>query len=149
MMEWLRPAGIGLAIFFAYYFGNNAISQFHIMGPFIVMVMSGTVAFESLILGEAASEKIGYAPNRAYQIQSGLANVATAVTALLVYVLDWGRYADATVVTVMLMFFTFSAANHLASAIRGRNMKPVNLLRPAVTLLLIGFLLPLMIKSLS
>ena len=149
MMEWLRPAGIGLAIFFAYYFGNNAISQFHIMGPFIVMVMSGTVAFESLILGEAASEKIGYAPNRAYQIQSGLANAATAVTALLVYVLDWGRYADATVVTVMLMFFTFSAANHLASAIRGRNMKPVNLLRPAVTLLLIGFLLPLMINSLS
>ena len=56
MMEWLRPAGIGLAIFFAYYLGNDAISLFHIMGPFIVMLMSGTVAFESLILGEAASE---------------------------------------------------------------------------------------------
>lgn len=53
-----------------------------------------TVAFEALILGEAASEKIGYKPHRAYQIQSGLANAATAVTALLVYVLDWGRYAD-------------------------------------------------------
>lgn len=149
MMEWFRPVGIGLAIFFAYYFGKDAISQFHIMGPFIVMIMSGTVAFESLILGEAASEKIGYAPNRAYQIQSGLANAATAITALLVYVLDWGRYADATIVTVMLMFFTFSAANHLASAIRGRNMKLFNLLRPAVTLLLIVFLLPLMIKALS
>ena len=149
MMEWLRPAGIGLAIFFAYYFGKDAILQFHIMGPFIVMLMSGTVAFESLILGEAASEKIGYAPNRAYQIQSGLANAATAVTALLVYVLDWGKYADATIVIVMLMFFTFSAANHLATAIRHGNMKPLNLLRPAVTLLLIGFLLPLMIKALS
>ena len=149
MMEWLRPAGIGLAIFFAYYFGHDAISQFHIMGPFIVMIMSGTVAFESLILGEAASEKIGYAPNRTYQIQSGLANAATAVTALIVYLLDWGRYADATIVTVMLMFFTFSAANHLASAIMAGNMKPVNLLRPAVTLLLISFLLPLMIKALS
>jgi len=32
-------------------------------------------------------------------------------------VLDWGRYADATVVTAMLCFFTFSAANHLATAI--------------------------------
>jgi hypothetical protein len=149
MMEWLRPAGIGLAIFFAYYAGKDAISQFHIMGPFIVMIMSGTVAFESLILGEAASEKIGYTPNRAYQIQSGLANAATAVTALLVYVLDWGKYADATIVIVMLMFFTFSAANHLATAIRHGNMKPLNLLRPAVTLLLIGFLLPLMIKALS
>ena len=149
LMEWLRPAGIGLAIFFAYYAGHDAVSQFHIMGLFIVMIMSGTIAFESLILGEAASEKIGYAPNRAYQIQSGLANAATAVTAVLVYVLDWGRYADATIVTAMLIFFTFSAANHLATAIRDGNMKPVNLLRPAMTLLLLGLLLPLMIKALS
>jgi hypothetical protein len=149
MMEWLRPAGIGLAIFFAYYLGKDAISRFHIMGPFVAMLMSGTVAFESLILGEAASEKIGYKPHRAYQIQSGLANAATAVTALLVYVLDWGRYADATIVTVMLMFFTLSAANHVATAIMERNMRPVNLLRPAMALLLIGFLLPPMIKALT
>lgn len=149
IMEWLRPAGIGLAYFIAYYFGNDAISRFHILGPFVVMLMSGTVAFESLILGEVASEKIGYEPNRAYQIQSGLANAATAITALLVYVLDWGRYADATIVTVMLMFFTFSAANHVATAIMERNMKPVNLLRPAMALLLIGFLFPPMIKALT
>ena len=149
MMEWLRPAGIGLVIFFAYYIGDDEMSQFHIMGPCIVMLMSGTVAFEALILGEAASEKIGYAPNRAYQIQSGLANAAIAITALLVYILDWGRYADATIVTVMLMFFTFSAANHVATAITDGNMKPVNLLRPVVTLLLIGFLLPVMMKALS
>jgi hypothetical protein len=93
-------------------------------------------------LGEVASKKIGYIPNRAYQIQSGLANAAIAMTALIAYVLDWGRYADATIVTTMLLFFTFSAANHAATAIMGRNMKPVNLLRPAMTLLLIGFLLP-------
>ena len=149
MMEWLRPVGIGLAIFFAYYLGKDAISRFHIMGPFVVMLMSGTVAFESLMLGEAASEKIGYEPHRAYQIQSGLANAATAITAFLVYVLDWGRYADATIVTAMLMFFAFSAANHVATAIMERNMKPVNLLRPAMALLLIGFLLPPMIKALT
>jgi hypothetical protein len=149
MMEWLRPAGIGFAIFFAYYFGKDAISRFHIMGPFVVMLMSGTVAFESLVLGEAASEKIGYEPHSAYQIQSGLANAATAVTALLVYVLDWGRYADATIVSAMLMFFTFSSVNHAATAIMERNMKPVNLLRPVLALLLIGFLLPPMIKALA
>ena len=149
MIEWLRPCGIGLAIFFAYYLGRDTISQFHIMGPFVVMIMSGTVAFESLMLGEAASEKIGYAPNRAYQIQSGLANAATAITALLVYVLDWGRFADATIVTGMLMFFTFSAVNHVATAIMGRNMKTVNLLRPAMVLLLIGLLLPPMLKVLN
>ena len=149
MMEWLRPGGIGLIIFFAYYLGHDAISQFHRMGPFVVMLMSGTVAFESLVLGEAASDKIGYAPNRSYQIQSGLANASTAVTALLVYLLDWGRYADATIVSVMLVFFSLSAANHVASAIMDRNMKTVNLLRPALALLLIGFLLPPMIKALN
>lgn len=149
MMEWVRPLGIGLVFFFAYYYGQDAVSQFHILGPFVAMLMSGTVAFESLVLGEAASEKIGYAANRAYQIQSGLANAATAITALLVYVLDWGRFADATIVTVMLMFFIFSAANHVASAIMERNMKPVNLMRPVMALLLTGFLLPPMIKALT
>jgi hypothetical protein len=149
MMEWLRPAGIGIAIFMAYYSGHDAIARFHIMGPFIVMLMSGTVAFESLLLGEVAAEKIGYVPHRAYQIQSGLANAATAITAMLVYILDWGRSADATIVTVMLMFFTFSAANHLFTAIMERNMKPVNLMRPAMALLLNGFLLPPMIKALT
>ena len=149
MMEWLRPAGIGLAIFFAYYLGKDAVSQFHIMGPWVVLLMSGTVAFESLILGDAASEKIGYAPNRAYQIQSGLANAATAITALLVYLLNWGRYAEATIVTAMLLFFSFSAANHAATAIRERNLKPVNLMRPVMALLLIAFLLPHLIKALN
>jgi len=149
MMEWVRPMGIGLVVFCAYYFGRDAISRFHIMGPFVVMLMSGTVAVESLCWGAAAAEKIGYAAQRAYQIQSGLANAATALSALLVYVLGWGRYADATIVTAMLLFFTLSAANHLATALFERNLKPVNLLRPAMALLLLGFLVPPMLKALT
>ncbi|MCG2721532.1 MAG: hypothetical protein L6290_05900 [Thermodesulfovibrionales bacterium] len=149
MMEWVRPAGIVLAYFFSEYLGTDAISKFHILGPGIVILMSGTVAFESLFLGEVASEKIGYAPSRAYQIQSGLSNLATAMTALLVLILDWGRYADATVVTVMLLFFILSAANHTATAIREHNMKPVNLMRPVMTVLLLALLLPPMINALT
>ena len=149
MMEWLRPAGIGIAIFFGYLFGNDAIGRFHLMGPSVVMLMSGTVAFESLVLGESASGKIGYSPNRAYQIQSGLANAATALTAMLVYALDWGRYADATIVLSMLLFFTFSAANHTATALMEGNRRPINALRPVMAVLLICFLLPPMIKALS
>lgn len=149
MMEWIRPAGIGFAYFLAEYLGTDSISKFHILGPIVVMLMSGTVAFESLILGEAASEKIGYKPNRAYQIQSGLNNLATALTALLVFVLDWGRYADVTVVSVMLIFFALSAINHTATAIREQNFKPVNLMRPVMVLLLMGVLLPPMVKALA
>lgn len=149
MMEWIRPIGIGLAVFFAYYLGKDDVSRFHIMGPYVVMIMSGTVAFESLLLGEAASEKIGYSVDRGYQIQSGLANASTAITALLVYVLDWGRYAEAAVVTTMLLFFALSAVNHAATAIREGNMKRVNVLRPVLALLLILVLLPPMIKALK
>jgi hypothetical protein len=148
MMEWIRPLGISLIIFFAYFFGNDPISRFHIMGPFIVLLMSGTVALEGLLFGDAAAEKIGYIPNKAYQIQSRLNNAATALTAVLVYVLDWGRYAESTIVTVMLMFFTFSAANHAVSAIKDHNMKIVNLLRPVMSLLLITILVPHMIQAL-
>ena len=84
------------------------IAQFHIFGPLIVVVMSGSVAFESLVLGEVSSAKLGYMPQRAYQIQSGLANVAVAISALLVSVLGWGRYAQAAIVLVMLIFFRCS-----------------------------------------
>ena len=149
MMEWIRPAGIVLAYFCADYFGDDAISQFHILGPFVVMLMCGTVAFEALALGEVAAAKIGYEPNRTYQVQSGLANAAMAATALLVYVLGWGRYADATIVTAMLMFFAFSAANHVATAILLGNFKPVNLMRPVLALALIGLLVPAMLKALA
>ncbi|MDP8235301.1 MAG: hypothetical protein P9M08_02855 [Candidatus Erginobacter occultus] len=149
LLEWIRPAGIVLVYFLSQSLGTDAVSTFHILGPFIVMIMSGTVAFESLFLGSAASAKIGYKPDRAYQVQSGLNHLATAVTALLVYLLAWGPYADAAVAIVMLAAFTFSAANHLATAIREHNMKPVNLMRPLMTLLLLGVLLPPMIKALQ
>jgi hypothetical protein len=49
----------------------------------------------------------------------------------------------------MLLFFSFSAANHAVTAIREHNMKPVNLMRPVMALLLLGVLLPPMISALS
>jgi hypothetical protein len=149
IMEWLRPAGIVLVYFLADTLGTDAITKFHILGPLMVIIMSGTVAFESLILGDVASEKIGYKANRAYQIQSGLNNLATAITALLIFTLDWGRYADATIVIAMLLFFTLSATNHTATAIKEHNMKPVNLMRPIMTLVLLALLLPPMFKAIN
>lgn len=148
LIEWFRPISIIFVYFYAQSSSNNAVSKFHILGPILVIIMSGTVAFESLFIGEAAAGKIGYKPNRAYQIQSGLANLATALTALLVFIVNWGRYADATVVISMLMFFTFSAANHATTAIKEHNMKPVNLMRPVMTLFLLGALLPSMLNAL-
>ncbi len=147
-LEWVRPAGVFVIIFLANYFGTTPVSRFHILGPFMAIFMCGSVAFESLALGEAASRKIGYPHNRAYQIQSGLANAAIAFTALVVYLLKWGIYADSTIVLAMLSFFCFSAINHLATAFLLGNLRPVNLLRPALSLLLVIVLLPYMVQAL-
>lgn len=147
-MEWIRPLLISICFFLAYYFGRDAISIFHILGPSIVIVMNGTIAFESLVLGEVGSEKIGYVPNRAYQIQSGLANLAFAIIALVVLVFQWGREADATIVIAMLLFILLSGFNHLRTAIQDKNLKLVNLLRPVISLVLTALLLPYLINSL-
>lgn len=149
LMEWIRPVGIGTILFCSYAFDSNPAERFHLLGPLVALIMSGTVAFEALFLGEAGSEKIGYTPNRAYQIQSGLANAAIALTALLVFLLKWGSFADATVTVTMLLFFALSGANHLATALLLKNFKPVNLLRPALALFLIAFLLPPLIQALK
>ena len=69
IIEFLRPSGIIAIYIIAEIFGKDPVLKFHILGPAIVIIMSGSVAIESLFLGEAASEKIGYKPDRKYQIQ--------------------------------------------------------------------------------
>lgn len=149
LMEWLRPAGIVFAFFLSESIGTDAASKLHILGPLITIIMCGTVGLEALFLGKEAAEKIGYAPNRAYQVQSGLANLAIAVTAIFVYFFSWGVFADATITTVMLTFFTFSAANHTATIIRDKNTKTTNLMRPIMTIILLIFILPHLIRAVA
>jgi len=144
LVEWIRPIGLIALYFFAYKFGSDPEMKFHILGPITVIIMSGTVSFESIFLGEAASDKIGYKPNRAYQIQSGLANLAMALTGLIVFAMNWGRFADVTIVIVMLLFFIFSSINHVIIAVKEKDFKPVNLMRPVMALVLAGMLLPSM-----
>lgn len=157
IFEWVRPLGVGFLLSTAYssptVFGTDAVAQFHIVAPLMVMLMSGTVAFEllvmSFVLGEAGALKLGYQPDRAFQIQSGLGLASTAVTALLVFIFNWGLYADLTITTAMLLFFVFSAVNHTVSAIVGRNRSVVNLMRPMLTFALVGGIVPLMANALN
>ena len=149
MMEWIRPAGIVLVFFFAYYFGSNPVEVLHILGPFIVILMAGTISFESLFLGEIASAKIGYKPDRGYQIQSGLNNLATALTAVMVFVLNWGKYADATILSVYLFFQLLSGINHGRTIITEKNYSRTNLMRPIMTVILLAALIPHIVSALK
>lgn len=148
-MEWGRPIGICLVFYFAYYFGKNPVEVLHILGPFIVIVMAGTISFESLVLGEIASAKIGYKPNRAYQIQSGLNNMATTLAAIMVYALNWGKYADATVLSVYLFFQLLSGCNHARTIFTEKNYTKVNIMRPILTVVLLAALVPHIVMAMK
>ena len=56
--------------------------------------------------------------------------------------MPWSRFT-------MLLFFALSGASHLATALLLKNFKPVNLLRPALTLSLLAVLLPPLIQVLQ
>jgi len=149
LIEWIRPAGLCFGFFAAYYWGSTAVERLHILTPFMIIALSGVTGLESLFLGKTASAKIGYTPSRPYQIQSGLNHLTVAIVVLISWGLHWGLYADAALLSVCLLSFSMSAANHAWQAIVAGNRKPVNFMRPILmTVLLIGAL-PILIRALQ
>jgi hypothetical protein len=148
LMEYVRPVGIGLIIYCAYRYGETPAQRFAILGPFIVMLMAGTIAFEGLVLGKDAAEKIGYSGGRQYQRQSAFYSLAIALGALLAYSLQWGTQAYAAVTAIELVFLAFSAANHAYTAMCEKNFSRTNMMRPLLAVILIGYLVPVMLQAL-
>lgn len=148
-MEWIQPAGIRVPIFAAFPPVQSPAARFHVLGTWVTMLVCGTVASELLALGSVAPEKVGDAPNRAYQVQSGPADATTAGAALLVYLSNWRRFADAAIPAAMLLCFGLSGADHPATAATAHSMQPANLLRPEMALLLAGLLVHPMIQAVA
>lgn len=145
--EILRWVLVVLGFQLAFLFGGSPTEQFSTLTVWVVGSLAGLTGLESLFLGRVAAEVTGYAPS-AYQRQSGMNNVALGVTALVVYFLRWGTHAEAAVMAVLLIFLLLSAGNHAYSALREGNRGLKNLLRPAMTLLLVVFVLPMMTAAL-
>lgn len=80
--------------------------------------------------------------NGCREVQPGLNNLATALTAALVFSLNWGKYADATVLTVYLCFQTVSGINHGITAVTEKKYSRTNLMRPLLSLVLPAALVP-------
>jgi len=147
ILEWLRIFAVIAGINLAYFSGGNPQHQIHILMPFIVIGLSGLTGIESLFFGKAAVGITGYKPS-AYQRQSGLNNIAVAITAILVLFLKWGVHAEITILSASLIFFFLSAINHAWSAIKEGNRGLRNLLRPIITSLLLIFTVPFIIRAL-
>ncbi|MBU2548511.1 MAG: hypothetical protein KKB20_08895 [Proteobacteria bacterium] len=149
IIEVVRWACVSVGFFFAFSHQGNPVAQFGILCPFLVIPLAGLTGIESVFFARTAGIQSGYGQGGAYQRQSGLNNIATALTVVLVYWLGWGLYAQAAVMTTMLTFMTLSAANHAWSAIREGNRSIKNLMRPLMTAVLLIFALPFMVRALA
>lgn len=149
IFEIARWGGVAMGFFFAFYWGNNPAEQFTILTVFVVSFVAGLTAIESLLFSKEASESTGYEGGRAYQRQSAVNNLALAIVALLSFYLSWGVFASAAVMSVLLVFLSLSAVNHLYSAVKENNKVAKSYLRPILTVLLILVVLPVMIPALS
>jgi len=147
ILEIIRFASVAIGIFLAILWGNNPVQQFSIVTAFAVIFIAGLTGIESIFFGESASEQSGYTGGRAYQRQSGANNLALAITALLVYILGWGYYAQLTIMSVLIIFLALSGTNHAYSAIKESNHSIKNMSRPIMTIVFLVTLLFFMLNS--
>lgn len=147
--EIFRWTGVVLGFFLCFLLGANPAEQFNILTLFIVVFVAGLTALESLLIGKEASESTGYSGGRGYQRQSALNNLALALVAIAAFYLNWGVFASAALMSVLLVFLALSSVNHLYSAIKEDNKNMKSYLRPILTILLIIVVLPVMIPALT
>ncbi len=139
LFEWSRIVGISAGIFFAYQLGNGDPKiTLHYLSLFLIVVMAGLTGIEGLFFGKASAESMGRKSDPQYQKQSGGANLAFALTALLVFIFNWGLYADATILIATLIFFVISAVVHTWDIFATKNHNLKNALRPLLTLALLA-----------
>lgn len=148
--EISRIIGLSAGIFFAYLIGNgDPVTTLHYLSFLVITVLSGLTGTEGIFFGKASAVSMGREADTRYQKQSGGANLAFAITAILVFIVDWGKIADATILITMLLFYIFSATFHTWEifAMQNRNVK--NLLRPLMTLALLAACAWPLMKSLD
>lgn len=147
-LEMARLASVPVGIFFAFYWGSNPVQQFSILTAFAVIFIAGLTGIESIFFGKTASEQSGYVGGRGYQRQSGANNLALAITAILVYILGWGFYAQLTLMSVLIIFLALSGTNHAYSAFKEGNRSAKNMSRPLMTFVLLIIFLIFLIRAL-
>ncbi|WP_051305791.1 DUF6790 family protein [Desulfogranum mediterraneum] len=145
MLEGARWLSAVIGIQLSYYFGNSAAEQLHLLSGWLVIPIAGLSGIESLLLAETAGRLSGYGTSP-YQRQSGLNNLALALTGIAVYLFNWGSTAELTILTTLLLFLFLSGCNHAWSFLREGNLAGKNMARPLLTLVLIASCLPILIK---
>jgi hypothetical protein len=150
LLEIMRNsfAIFGFYLAYVYYAEAQYNSALLMLIVFVVIPLTGLTAIESIFFSNMAAKAKGREIGSPYQIQSGLNNLAVAITALIVWLFNWGVYANLTVLFVALIFFALSSINHAVEFFRQGNKKIVHLMRPILSLLLVLAALPIISKTL-
>ena len=148
-LDILRISLVCIAFYFGYSIGYetdiyNPTAQLHFMIPIVITAIAGISGLEGLLFGNASAKLKGFETGSNYQRQSAIALLSYAVTAILVYFLNWGVKAELTIFFSFIFFLFFSGFNHLIDAVKNKNYKWQNINRPFITLLLIaGMIYPI------
>ena len=146
-IEIARWVCVAIGVQLAYGISGSPVDKFSILCIWVVVPLTGLTGIESVFFGKIASTQTGYGEGGAYQRQSGLNNLATAIATLIVYALNLGVYAKVAVMIVALTFFVLSALNHIYSGIYEANLKIKNIVvRPLGIALLLVVILPFLIN---
>lgn len=135
-LEIIRWAGVALGIFFAFYWDTNPQSQFAIFAIFTVIFLAGVTAIEGIFFSEGATLVSGFGDSGdGYRRQSRMHFLAITVVMLIAWLMNWGFYSYLAIYMVLLVFFTFSAINHLYTGLKEKFVMNT-LLRPIATIFL-------------
>ncbi|MFA5880418.1 MAG: hypothetical protein WC860_09685 [Candidatus Margulisiibacteriota bacterium] len=149
IMEFFRIGLTCLGIYLGYYFyRSNPVLGFQLASFLTIISLAGLTGLEGLFLSQKASlENTGYLSGRAYQRQSALNNLAIALATIFVFLFNWGFFAIASLLIVLLIFLALSGLNHGYSAFYEKNTSIKNFLRPFITIILITAIIPIMINA--
>ena len=142
LLDGIRILAVCAAFFFGYQVGfqngYDPAAQLHLMVPILIVAVAGISGLEGLLFPAQASAAKGYDNGGNYQRQSAIALLSYAVVAVVVWLVNWGLYAELTILFAFCFFFIFSSINHAVDAIRHKNYRWQNINRPFITLVMIA-----------
>ena len=149
IFELARYVCVSFGFFLSYQPNVTATEILNTLLLLVVIPLAGLTGLEAIFIGAASAKAKKREIGSTYQTQSGLNNLSTAITAWLVWYLQWGKQASLTVLFVLLTFLILSSMVHTYEYFIKKNKQLIHLIRPLLTTGLILACIPLIIRTLS
>jgi hypothetical protein len=150
LFEFLRIILVASGAFICnYLYNSNPQLLLHTLMPWVVLPIAGLTGIQGLFFSKISAEAHQREIGSIYQKQSAANNLAVAITALIVWLSNWGVYADAAILIATLIFLTLSSCIHTWEAIQLKHAIKRHLRRPIWTLALLLLCVPIIIRALT